>query len=359
MSADILGLVRSCQQCQASKVQRHIRAPLQPRQEPDRRFGSLNVDLVGPLPESEGYRYIFTVIDRFTKWVEAVPLQSISAADCAAALLRQWISRFGVPTDITSDQGRQFVSGLWHELTATLGIKALRTTSYHPQANGLIERVHRVLKERLMAISSVPSDWMRNLPLVLMSLRASVREDVDASPADLVLGSPLRLPGQFFPAPSQSPGAPPSSDFVRDLQQRVSDLAPIPTSYHSRPSVHVSPELMKAAFVFVRVDAVKPPLVHPYEGPYRVLQVGQKTFVLDKLGKPWTVSVDRLKPAHSYAQVLKTSTVSRAPPPPPSVPLTPVPVSVVPAPSSVVSVPATSVSSRAGRVVRPPDRLNL
>ena len=103
-----------------------------------------------------------------------------------------------------------------------------------------------------MAMSAVPSDWMKNLPLVLMSLRASVREDVDASPADLVLGAPLRLPGQFFPA-SGLPSAvlPPSTDFVKDLQQRVSDLAPIPTSYHSKPSVHISPQLAKASFVFV------------------------------------------------------------------------------------------------------------
>ena len=62
-------------------------APLTHRVEPDQRFSSLHVDLVGPLPQSENMRYIFTIVDRFTRWVEAVPLPTMTAADCASALL--------------------------------------------------------------------------------------------------------------------------------------------------------------------------------------------------------------------------------------------------------------------------------
>ena len=303
MSSDVLRLVRECRHCQASKIQRHIKTPLLRRPDPDRRFGSLNVDLVGPLPESEGFRYLFTVIDRYTKWVEAISLRSITATDCATALSREWIPHFGIPSDVTSDQGRQFVSSLWHQLFHLFGIKALQTTSYHPQANGLIERVHHILKERLMALSDVPSNWMKNLPFVLMGLRSAVRDDVDASPADLVLGAPLRLPGQFF-TPLDRSSTPPSNDFVQQLHCRLANAAPVPIRYHGTPPVHVAPGLAGAQFLFVRIDAVKSPFTRPCEGPFRVLEPGEKTFMLDKAGKRWTVSTDRLKPAYTYPQVL-------------------------------------------------------
>ena len=192
---------------------RHVHSPLVDRALPDGRFLSLHLDLVGPLPESEGNVYLLTIIDRYSRWLEAIPLASATARDCAVALLRHWVSRYGVPQDITTDQGPQFTSALWSELCTTLGILPLRTTSYHPQSNGMVERVHRVLKERLMARASRPSDWMANLPLVLLGLRSTPRDDSMISPAHLLYGGPLRLPGEFFP-PGAGLGSVPASEFV-------------------------------------------------------------------------------------------------------------------------------------------------
>ena len=220
----------------------------------------------------------------------------MTATDCANALLRVWISRFGVPGDITSDQGRQFTSSLWSEMTEMLGVKSLRTTSYHPQCNGLVERVHRTLKERLMARCRVPGDWMLHLPLVLLGLRSTIREDGDMSPAELVFGSALRLPGELLPDPL-SPSPVPQSDFLKDLQDALRHALPLPISHHGQQSTHLPTSLATASFVYVRIDAVRPPLVRPYEGPYRVVARDPKTFKLMKNGKPWIVSVDRLRPA--------------------------------------------------------------
>ena len=181
MSSDVLARARACLHCHSSKVARHVRVPLTRRPDPDSRFTSIHVDLVGPLPQSEGMKYIFTIIDRFSRWVEAVPLPSMTASDCASALLRHWISRFGVPSDITTDQGRQFCSDLWRDLNRLLGIRSLRTTAYHPQSNGMVERLHRTIKERIMARSSTP-DWMSHLPLVLLGIRSSVVRTVVRAP---------------------------------------------------------------------------------------------------------------------------------------------------------------------------------
>ncbi len=95
---------------------------------PLHRFDAIHLDLVGPLPVSNGYKYILTVIDRFTRWPEAFPLTDIRA--------ETWIARFGTPTSITTDRGSQFQSGLWSNLTAALKSHRLRTTAYHPQSNG-------------------------------------------------------------------------------------------------------------------------------------------------------------------------------------------------------------------------------
>ena len=115
------------------------------------------------LPNQKCMNYLLTVMDRYSRWLEAIPLPTITAKDCATALLRHWMARFGVPHDITTDQGPQFTSTLCADLMSLLGVKTLRTTANHPQANGMVERVHRALKEHLMASNARPLNWMDNL----------------------------------------------------------------------------------------------------------------------------------------------------------------------------------------------------
>ena len=123
---------------------------------------------------------MLTMIDRFTRWVEVFPMTSITAEECCNGLIRGWISRFGVPSSLVSDRGTQFTSSMWRELNRLLGISCSTTTAYHPQANGMVERFHRQLKAALMAVAS-DRGWMSSLPLVLLGLRASWKQDLDLS----------------------------------------------------------------------------------------------------------------------------------------------------------------------------------
>ncbi|XP_055944570.1 uncharacterized protein YagA-like [Argiope bruennichi] len=118
------------------------------------RFEHVHLDLVGPLPPSQGNYYCLTMIDRFTRWPEAVPIPDMTAQTVAQKFFKHWIARFGCPVRITTDQGRQFESDLFRALSQLLGIKRIRSSPYHPQANGLIEEFHRPLKEALRAYNT-------------------------------------------------------------------------------------------------------------------------------------------------------------------------------------------------------------
>jgi transposase InsO family protein len=225
--------------------------------------------------------------------MEAVPLADTSAAACAAALFQGWISRYGVPHVLTSDRGPQFASDVWAATCRHLNIQHKMTTAYHPQANGLVERFHRQLKEALRArLAGV--DWELHLPWVLLGLRAVPKEDSAISAAEIVFGTKLQLPGELL-----SGEAADRQQLVERLHQRQ-HFSPLPLRARSyaeatREAV-VPPPLAAAKFVYVRRGGVQNTLADKYDGPYSVLEPGPKYFKLVIGGGVDTVSVDRLKP---------------------------------------------------------------
>ena len=341
MKKEVRQWCQECQACQSSKVSRHVRAPIITPEPPADRFTDLHVDLVGPLPPSEGMTYLFTIIDRFTRWPEAIPLPDAKTETVAKAFIRQWLARFGVPTDLVSDRGPQFTSDLWAELHRLLGIKAKRTTAYHPQANGMIERIHRQLKNSLKARATHPR-WMDELPFVLLGMRTAWREDPECSAADLVYGSSLHIPGEFLPPVRPDP-AKPSSEFLRGLQSFMRGAVPPPPAHHGSRPAQVPSNLSSTGWVYIRRDGYQPPLTRPYSGPHRIVETHDKHFVLDINGRHDTVSIDRLKVAHGQAPVTAVF------PPPRTAPTTPAAISPTP-------TAAPLPTSRSGRPIRPVDR---
>ena len=196
MNKDVKEFTKTCLSCQRSKIQRHVHKPVGEYLPTSKRFDEIYLDIIGPLITSEGQRYCITLIDRFTRWPEAIPVPDIKANTVAEAVYNGWISRFGTPSVIVTDQGSQFESSLFTELARLLGIKRKRTTSYNPACNGFIERWHRTLKNSIKCHNN--SQWTKVLSSVLLGLRSTFREEFQTTPAELVYGSNLRLPSDFL-----------------------------------------------------------------------------------------------------------------------------------------------------------------
>lgn len=305
MDRNIRQFVRECLNCQQSKIHRHTKSETSSFCLPSERFQTVHIDIVGPLVPSKQhqesyfspYRYLLTCIDRATRWIEVAPLVDITAASIALGFFNCWISRFGVPLHVISDRGSQFESELFQELSSIVGFHRLRTTAYHPQSNGMVERMHRTMKT---AITARKQSWQTALPIVLLGIRAAVNES-GFSPFTAVTGAEILLPQALIEEREETEERSLSSDAIKRIHQELSklNLSEMSRGYHhGTQKQYIPKDLQTCSHVWLRIDRVRRPLEAPYEGPYRVLSRHQKHFVIElRNDVQQSVSIDRLKPA--------------------------------------------------------------
>ena len=124
MKKDIRAWVRECTVCQANKIHRHNFSEFKPYALPTARFQEINMDIVGPLPPSNGYKYLLTAIDRLTIFLTAVPMKDCTAQSVVDAFLHGYVAYFGVPKVIIPDRGAQFDSFLFYRFASIFGLSA-------------------------------------------------------------------------------------------------------------------------------------------------------------------------------------------------------------------------------------------
>ncbi|UYV71315.1 hypothetical protein LAZ67_8002606 [Cordylochernes scorpioides] len=226
--------------------------------------------------------------------LDSFPISDKTAISVAKAFFRGWISRYGVPATITTDQGREFESHLFKDLTSLVGTNRIRTTAYNPAANGLVERLHRQIKAAIMA-SGNTINWIDALPLVLLGIRTSYKEDLKCTAAEMVFGTTLNLPADLLT--NSEFKNPDPSNFATQLKNYMSRIRPQPTRQTKQNNIFSHKDLDTCSHVFVRKDFVKRALSPPYEGPFPVVSRSSKTFTVKINDQNKVISVNRLKPA--------------------------------------------------------------
>lgn len=182
------------------------------------------LDIVGPLPETKnGNLYILVIGDYFTKWKEAFPIRDHTAITVADKLVTNFICHYGCPDQIHTDQGREFESHLFKQVCTLLGIEKTKTTPYHPQSDGLVERFNRTLRQMLsIFVSENFDDWDDLLPYLLMAYRATEHKSTKCSPNLMMLGRETNFPFDLIVGkPPNTPTENCPVEYVKWLQQTI------------------------------------------------------------------------------------------------------------------------------------------
>ena len=276
----------------------------------------LSLDITGPHTTSkQGYSYILTMQDHFSKWAEAVPIRRHTAPIVARIVFEQIFMRFGAPRRILTDQGPEFESEMIAELCRIMRVVKVRTTPYHPQCNGMLERMHRVLNAMLAKIiDGDQRNWPDHLPSVMAAYRASVHEATGYTPNMLVLGMETRLPIDLVYGlpPDRNQEKVSYDEFVDERAERVNaDFRTVRENLGRLAQLRMDkydikrdiPPLVVGQKVWYFCPRRKPNLSPKwqnfYTGPFTVVRVIDPHVIVisrSRRSRPFAVHRDKLKP---------------------------------------------------------------
>ena len=219
--SDTEAYIRACRQCQTrNPPYPQPKAPMGTVRA-TRPFEKVSWDIMGPLPASEqGHKYILVVTDLFTKWVEAFPLHDTTSTTLASVLVDEVIARYGVPAYLHSDQGPNLCSEVIQTICKLLGMERTRTSAYHPQGNGQVERFNQTLEAMLAkVVKNNQKDWNTCLQKVLFAYRTSIHDTTGFTPFHLVFGRTPKLPVDVMLGRVDKDEVPGYPTYVQDTRQ--------------------------------------------------------------------------------------------------------------------------------------------
>ena len=210
MSKTVKTVVRRCGPCAEHKARRFRKLCLRKPMVSDRPWYHVHIDLWQPgTVSAEGHKYVLTVIDRLTHWPEMIPIHNKEAKTVARAFFESVICRHGVPPVVISDNGSEF-KDVFDELVRKYGVRQIKTTPHHPQANGIVERLHGFMRGSIAAMSTEDrAQWHRLLPVTAFAYRSAPVANTGHTPFFLMHGREPVLPGELVAPPlSLHPVAP-------------------------------------------------------------------------------------------------------------------------------------------------------
>ena len=284
LKSDVSKYCKTCHTCQmVGKPNKTIpKAQLQPIPAFDEPFSRILIDCVGPVPRTKsGNEYLLTIMCTSTRLPEAIPLRNIKTKSIVKALIK-FFTFVGLPKSVQSDQGSNFMSGIFQQVMHELGIKQYRSSSYHPESQGALERFHQTLKNMIRSYCfDTEKDWDEGIHLLLFAVRESVQESLSFSPFELVFGHSVRGPLKLLKEKFLSNDETPLNllQYVSDFRTRLSRACEV-----ARSNLKTSQGKMKARYDNHVIDrkfkpgdkvlALLPipgrPLQARYFGPYTI-----------------------------------------------------------------------------------------
>ena len=247
---DVVEFCKTCHTCQiVGKPNQTIpKAPLKPIPAFEEPFSRILIDCVGPLPKTKkGNQYLLTIMCASTRFPEAIPLRNITTKTIVQALTK-YFTMVGLPKSIQSDQGSNFMSGIFQQVMHELQIKQYRSTAYHPESQGALERFHQTLKRMLRTYClETEKDWDDGVHLLLFAARESVQESLGFSPFELVFGHTVRGPLNLLKDKllSDSENSLDLSQYVSEFRKNCPKHANQPKQISVGPKMHEKPVRQK------------------------------------------------------------------------------------------------------------------
>ena len=226
MKEDIILYVKTCLACQKKKSPpKSYCAPLQ-KYVVGVGFERIALDIMGPLIESnEGYTHILVVSDYFTRWVEAYPLKTEKSEEIANILAREWIPRFGCPSELHSDNGKNLTSDVMQHLCQMFDIDKTTTVIRRPSSDGIVERYNATVQNMLATAFSSDTEtvyeWPKVLPFLMMAYRNSRHESLGFSPTEMVFGKKIALPLEAFTPKTPNDKEFNAPEFVQQIRRNL------------------------------------------------------------------------------------------------------------------------------------------
>jgi transposase InsO family protein len=223
--------VRTCAKCNTNKKQSRKKRANLGEYHAGAPMDRVHLDILGPFSKSaRGNTVILMVIDQFSKWLECYPLPDQSAELVAKTVVDEFFSRFGCPLEIHTDQGKNFMSNLFSCLCTLLQISKTRTTSYHPQSNGQVERMNRSILQMLRCLRDKNiRNWDVYLPQLCGALRSTRNRSTGYTANKLMLGREVNKPSNLvYGVPTGEHESEGVDGYVKDLEdvlRRTHDVA--------------------------------------------------------------------------------------------------------------------------------------
>lgn len=316
MKTDVARFVKECHPCQITgKPNQPVPvSPLKPIPVMQNPFERILIDIVGPLPKtSSGYSYLLTILDVATRYPEAIPLRTMHAKVVVKELL-YFFTKFGLPLEVQSDQGTNFMSKLFKESLRDLGIAHIVSSAYHPQSQGALERYHQTLKSMLRKFcEETGQEWDKGVPFLLFATREVPTESLGFSPHELIFGHHVRGPLMLVKERWSGAADPPLSvlQYVINFKERLAQGLRMAhtnlTQAQSNMKEWYDRKARERKFqendeVLVLLPLQGHPLSAKFLGPYKVCKrVGETDYLVEtpnRRKRHQLCHVNMLKPYH-------------------------------------------------------------